>query len=40
MHVYSVFDPEFKPYGKVLEGPREPLEAMNQIAFARGGHGL
>ena len=20
MHIYSVYDPEFRPYGKVLEG--------------------
>ena len=33
MKIYSVFDPEFKPYGKVLEGydPAELLTAMNEI---------
>ena len=39
MHVYSVFDPEFKPYGKVLEGydTRELLEAMSQITLPEEG---
>ena len=39
MRVYSVFDPEFKPYGKVLEGydTRELLEAMNEIALPEAG---
>ena len=39
MHVYSVFDPEFKPYGKVLEGydTRELLAAMNEIALPETG---
>lgn len=39
MHVYSVFDPEFKPYGKVLDGydTRELLAAMNEIALPEAG---
>ena len=33
MHIYSVTDPEFKPYGKILEGydTAELLAAMKQI---------
>ena len=33
MKIYSVYDPEFKPYGKVLEGydTKELLEAMLKI---------
>ena len=33
MHIYSVTDPEFKPYGKVLEGydTAELLAAMKEI---------
>ena len=39
MHVYSVFDAEFKPYGKVLVGydTRELLEAMSQITLPEEG---
>lgn len=39
MHIYSVFDPEFKPYGKVLEGydTKELLAAMNEIALPEAG---
>ena len=39
MHEYSVFDPEFKPYGKVLEGydTKELLEAMDEIALPEAG---
>ena len=35
MHIYSVTDPEFKPYGKVLEGydTAELLKAMEAIAL-------
>ncbi len=39
MHVYSVLDPEFKPYGKVLEGydTAELVEAMNRIPLPEEG---
>lgn len=39
MHVYSVFDPEFKPYGKVLVGydTKELLGAMNEITLPEAG---
>ena len=39
MQVYSVFDAEFKPYGKVLEGydVSELLSAMNAIALPESG---
>ena len=39
MKVYSVFDPEFKPYGKVLEGydTAELLKAMEQIPLPESG---
>ena len=39
MKVYSVFDPEFKPYGKILEGfdTTELLEAMNRIPLPEQG---
>ena len=39
MHVYSVFDPEFKPYGKVLVGydTKELLGAMNEISLPEAG---
>ena len=39
MRVNSVFDPEFKPYGKVLEGydTKELLEAMSQITLPEAG---
>ena len=33
MKIYSIYDPEFKPYGKVLEGydTAELVEAMKAI---------
>ena len=39
MKVFSVYDAEFAPYGKVLEGydTKELLEAMNQIALPETG---
>ena len=39
MKIYSVADPEFKPYGKVLEGydTAELIDAMNAIAFPESG---
>ena len=39
MKIYSVFDAEFKPYGKVLEGydVSELLAAMNRIALPESG---
>ena len=39
MKIYSVFDAEFKPYGKVLEGydVSELLKAMNAIALPESG---
>ncbi len=39
MHIYSVTDPEFKPYGKVLEGydTAELIRAMNAIALPETG---
>ena len=39
MKIYSVTDPEFKPYGKVLEGyeTAELLEAMKQIDMPEEG---
>lgn len=39
MKIYSVFDAEFKPYGKVLEGydVSELLAAMNKIALPESG---
>ena len=39
MKIYSVTDPEFKPYGKVLEGydTSELLEAMQQIDMPEEG---
>ena len=39
MHIYSVTDPEFKPYGKVLEGydTAELLAAMKEIDMPEEG---
>lgn len=39
MHIYSVHDPEFKPYGKVLEGydTAELLQAMAAIPYPEQG---
>ena len=39
MKIYSVYDEEFKPYGKVLEGydTAELIEAMNQIDLPESG---
>ena len=39
MKIYSVTDPEFKPYGKVLEGydTKELVEAMAKIEMPAGG---
>ena len=39
MTIYSVFDPEFKPYGKVLEGydTAELIAAMNEIPLPEQG---
>ena len=39
MHIYSVADAEFKPYGKVLEGydPAELLAAMEKIEMPAEG---
>ncbi len=39
MHIYSVFDPEFKPYGKVLEGydTTALLKAMAAIPLPERG---
>ena len=39
MHIYSVTDPEFKPYGKVLEGydTTELMAAMEKIALPESG---
>ena len=39
MHIYSVSDPEFKPYGKVLEGydTAELLKAMETIDMPESG---
>ncbi len=39
MHIYSVHDPEFKPYGKVLEGydTAELLQAMEAIPHPEEG---
>ena len=39
MHIYSVTDPEFKPYGKVLEGydTAELLAAMEKIEMPAEG---
>ena len=39
MHIYSVTDPEFKPYGKTLEGydTAELVEAMAAIALPEEG---
>ena len=39
MKIYSVFDPEFKPYGKVLDGydVRELLQAMKAISLPESG---
>ena len=39
MKVYSVFDEEFKPYGKVLEGydTAELTAAMKEIALPESG---
>ncbi len=39
MHIYSVLDPEFKPYGRVLDGydTAELIEAMNRIPLPEEG---
>ncbi len=39
MKIYSVMDPEFKPYGQILEGydTRQLLEAMKAIAMPQSG---
>ena len=39
MKIYSVCDPEFKPYGKVLEGydTKELLDAMMKIDLPEDG---
>lgn len=39
MKIYSVYDKEFKPYGKVLEGfeTAELIDAMNQIELPASG---
>ena len=39
MKIYSVYDPEFKPYGKVLEGydTKELVEAMLKIDLPEKG---
>ena len=39
MHIYSVKDPEFKPYGKLLEGydTEELLAAMERIPLPEEG---
>ena len=39
MKIYSVYDPEFKPYGKVLEGydSAELVEAMKKIEMPENG---
>ena len=39
MQIYSIFDPEFKPYGKVLEGydTGALVAAMNAIALPESG---
>ena len=39
MHIYSAADPEFKPYGKILEGydTAELLAAMEKIALPPAG---
>ena len=39
MKIYSVFDPEFKPYGKILEGydTAELIAAMNEIPLPAKG---
>lgn len=39
MRIYTVYDPEFKPYGKVLEGydTSKLLEAMDQIGMPESG---
>ena len=39
MKIYSVYDPEFKPYGKVLEGydTKELVEAMLKIEMPESG---
>ena len=39
MKIYSVFDKEFKPYGKVLEGydTAELIDAMNKIGLPETG---
>ena len=38
MHIYSVTDPEFKPYGKILEGydTAELCAAMEAIPLPNG----
>ena len=33
MKLYSVYDPEFKPYGRVVEG----IEVVDEIAMVRTG---
>ena len=39
MHIYSVQDPEFKPYGRILEGfdTAELVDAMEKIPHPEGG---
>ena len=39
MKIYSVYDKEFKPYGKVLEGfeTAELIDAMNRIDLPASG---
>ena len=39
MKIYSVYDKEFKPYGKVLEGydTAELIDAMNKIELPESG---
>ena len=39
MQIYSIYDPAFKPYGKVLEGydTKELQDTMLQIALPESG---
>ena len=33
MKIYSVYDPEFKPYGQIVEGMEETIQEILKIKF-------